>query len=142
MRALRIAAVDYASGRLVKPMIGPYPFALSTIRLRIWANCVQYTEPPRLNNRPLLRGVDRVEEQPEGGVRLAAMLRPETEQHRAALARLHFHHRAFAGDRLLAFEPAAHQHVAVSETRDDARRRGARLGRGSRGEVVSGGEAA
>ena len=30
--------------------------------------------------------VDCVEEQPEGGVRLAAMLRPEGEQHRAALA--------------------------------------------------------
>lgn len=36
--------------------------------------------------RTLLRGVNRVEEQAEGGVRLAAMLRAEREQNGAALA--------------------------------------------------------
>src|SRR5688572_21384054 len=91
-----------------------------------------------LSKKFLLRSVNRVEEEPERRVRLAAVLRAKREQNRAALAGFHFHHCALAGDSLLAFEPAAQEHVARRIASDDARRRGAGLGRRTRRNLIRG----
>src|SRR6267378_2511637 len=64
-------------------------------------------------------GVDRVEKEPEGGVRLRPVLGAETEQDHAAQTDAGVQHRAAAGDHAFALEPAAQQHVTRRITADD-----------------------
>ena len=67
--------------------------------------------------------MDGVEQQPERGERLRAVLHAKTKEQRPSAAGVRVDHRAVAGDRRLAFEPAAQERVLTAVARDNPRAR-------------------